>query len=1039
MNDATQFFNTVAGGGGYEIERSLRFNSADSAYLNRTPSVAGNRKTWTWAGWVKRSGLGTTQNIFDAAESGTSNPRTDISFGSSDTFNFQVNPTGSSWLTLATSQVFRDASAWGHLVIAVDTTQTTDTNRVKLYWNGAQITQFSSAQYPNQNSDLPINNSWPHSIGRYQAGAASYFNGYLADVHFIDGQALDPTSFGEFDTNGVWQPIEFVASGPNNGTTWSSNPTNFTNPGNAFSGSSLDYAEVSSSGAKGTFTFPSSIQVQNNVTFAYSSGTSGNLFVNNSSTAMQGTSLQVQTISFTGTLTDISLQSASQPVLYYFAVDGVTLIDGDTANIGLNGFHLPFSDNSTAAALGTDTSSNGNTWTVNNLNVAGSVWNQSQTWSNNITGGSGAYGAAANAFNGSLSDFASPEYSSPMTYTNPSALDTVISTFEIYGRQYSTSITLELNDTDIKSQLSTTVQWHTITGFTGQNFSKLYWRPTSGNLEVRIYAIRINGKILVDQGLPDPLAKNIDSLVDSPTNYGEDTGAGGEVRGNYATLNPLDKGSTVTLVNGSLDVSVTSPHNIAAGTVMVSSGKYYAEFVYSALEGGTSGLVGVCNPLASRTSYLGGTTGGVGYNPAGSKWVDGANTGGLTTSAVGDVIGIALDKDSNQVSFYKNNTLIFTQTGLNSAQPYTFAMGHNNSAGSFNFGQRPFAYTAPSGFKALCTTNLAEPTIADGSTAMDVALYTGNGSTQTISGLNFSPDLVWIKSRSNTQDHYVFDFIRDSGILRTNTTGAETTGTDFIDYNSDGFVSKNGLSSNGYTYAAWCWDAGSSTVTNTQGSITSQVRANPGAGFSVVTYTGNGTAGATVGHGLGVAPQFVISKRRDAAEDWWVGHVSPGWTQGAYLQVTDAFAALIGFWNNTAPTSSVVTLGTYPNTNTGTYVMYCFAPVAGYSSFGSYTGNGSADGPFVYTGFRPRWVLFKCSSDSNSWQILDAERDSYNEATKGLFPNLNIAEISNGDYDLDLLSNGVKIRTSDIFFNGSGKTYIYAAFAEHPFATARAR
>jgi hypothetical protein len=163
----------------------------------------------------------------------------------------------------------------------------------------------------------------------------------------------------------------------------------------------------------------------------------------------------------------------------------------------------------------------GMTWTVNNLNVAGSVWNQSQTWSNNITGGSGAYGAAANAFNGSLSDFASPEYSSPMTYTNPSALDTVISTFEIYGRQYSTSITLELNDTDIKSQLSTTVQWHTITGFTGQNFSKLYWRPTSGNLEVRIYAIRINGKILVDQGLPDPLAKNIDSLVDSPTNYGD--------------------------------------------------------------------------------------------------------------------------------------------------------------------------------------------------------------------------------------------------------------------------------------------------------------------------------------------------------------------------------------------------------------------------------------------------------------------------------------------------------------------------------------
>jgi hypothetical protein len=385
------------------------------------------------------------------------------------------------------------------------------------------------------------------------------------------------------------------------------------------------------------------------------------------------------------------------------------------------------------------------------------------------------------------------------------------------------------------------------------------------------------------------------------------------VRGNYATLNPLDKGSTVTLVNGNLDVSVTSPHNIAAGTVMVSSGKYYAEFVYSALEGGTSGLVGVCNPLASRTSYLGGTTGGVGYNPAGSKWVDGVNTGGLTTSAVGDVIGIALDKDSNQVSFYKNNTLIFTQTGLNSAQPYTFAMGHNNSAGSFNFGQRPFAYTAPSGFKALCTTNLPEPTIADGSTAMDVALYTGNGSTQTISGLNFSPDLVWIKARNLVRDHMLYDtFVAQRLGLESNTRCRkyQQIGSEYLRLLIltvlrsliRTWQSTNELNNASGTYVAWTWDAGSSTVTNTQGSITSQVRANASAGFSVVTYTGNQTPGQTIGHGLGVVPSLIIVKNEILLRLVWQQGIST-FSSTEYLELNDhcSYRTNTNIWDSHCP------------------------------------------------------------------------------------------------------------------------------------------
>jgi hypothetical protein len=324
-------------------------------------------------------------------------------------------------------------------------------------------------------------------------------------------------------------------------------------------------------------------------------------------------------------------------------------------------------------------------------------------------------------------------------------------------------------------------------------------------------------------------------------------------------------------------------------------------------------------------------------------------------------------KDSNQVSSYKNNTLIFTQTRLNSAQPYTFAMGHNNSAGSFNFGQRPFAYTAPSGFKALCTTNLAEPTIADGSTAMDVALYTGNGSTQTISGLNFSPDLVWIKERSSTSDNALWNTVVGVGsYLSSNLTSSEfTTTTELTSIDSGGFTlgSSGATNENSQTYAAWTWDAGSSTVTNTDGSITCQVRANASAGFSVVTWTGSGAVG-TIGHGLNVKPGFIVVKSRTNTEVWYCYHSSLGSGQRIQLNETSAAVGSV-VWNGTEPTSSVFSItSSQPNTSGQNYVAYCFAPVDGYSSFGSYTGNGSTDGPFVYTGFKPRWVMIKRSSSS---------------------------------------------------------------------------
>jgi hypothetical protein len=320
---------------------------------------------------------------------------------------------------------------------------------------------------------------------------------------------------------------------------------------------------------------------------------------------------------------------------------------------------------------------------------------------------------------------------------------------------------------------------------------------------------------------------------------------------------------------------------------------------------------------------------------------------------------------------------------------------------------------------------------------MDVALYTGNGSTQTISGLNFSPDLVWIKKRSDDRDHCLCDVVRGtSKRLRSNTTDAETTESVVTAFNSNGFDigSDAGVNASSGTYVAWTWDAGSSTVTNTQGSITSQVRANASAGFSVGTWTGTASAG-TIGHGLGVAPEFIIVKNRSVSDSWYCYHKSLG--NAARIQLNETSAQTTGSsqWNSTSPTSTVYSVGAGSWQASGNLIVsYCFAPVAGYSSFGSYTGNGSAtDGPFVYTGFRPRWVMIKDATQADNWIIVDAARNTYNSAGLRLFPNLSNAESSFYSAQFDFLSNGLKVRNNNGDINASGDTYVYAAFAEHPF------
>jgi hypothetical protein len=325
----------------------------------------------------------------------------------------------------------------------------------------------------------------------------------------------------------------------------------------------------------------------------------------------------------------------------------------------------------------------------------------------------------------------------------------------------------------------------------------------------------------------------------------------------------------------------------------------------------------------------------------------------------------------------------------------------------------------------------------------DVVTRAGGGTTQTFATLR--PGLVWEKRRDSSSNHYLFDVNRgNDNYLSSNLTSAEATSAGAFTFNTNSYIVSSGFDwPGGATVVDWVWDAGTSTVSNTQGSITSTVRANPSAGFSVVTYTGTGTT-STVGHGLGVTPALIIVKDRvSGITDWVVYHSSLGASDVLLLNRTDAKVTVSGYWGSLSSTTFGVLGGTYAHNRSGdNNVAYCFAPVVGYNSFGSYTGNGSTDGPFVYTGFRPRWVMIKCSSASgasSNWIIQDTARNTYNAINTILLPNLSNGEITDVDYSIDFLSNGFKPRTTNSNWNLGTATYVWAAFAEAPFNYSRAR
>ena len=547
-----------------------------------------------------------------------------------------------------------------------------------------------------------------------------------------------------------------------------------------------------------------------------------------------------------------------------------------------------------------------------------------------------------------------------------------------------------------------------------------------------------------------------DQMLDTPTN-------------NFATLNPI-MGSVdahpLTYFEGNLKIW-SSGWNGAMSTIPMSSGKWYCEYISN----GTSVYAGVASVDQNLTaSNPHGWSKALQYGKAGDGHLiqnDAVAVSGYgATWSAGDIIGIALDKDDDTLTFYKNNVaqpeidltsynvgtdellFSFSQDGLylwvNFGQDSSFA-GEKTAQGNGGAGE-DFYYTPPTGFKALCTSNLPAVAVTP-SEHFNTLLYTGNGSTQDITTVGFQPDLTWIKNRDTNDVHQMFDAVRGvTKAIEANDSDLEVTNDDTLThFLSGGFTTGDDdiTNTNTENYVAWNWKANGAGSANTAGNMaeTVTVSANTDAGFSIVTYTGDGSAG-TVGHGLSKAPEMIWVKNRSDNDNWRVFHhgiATDPETDWLEFNNNAAAADNADNWNDTAPTSTVFTVNTNVSVNEDNklYVAYCFHSVDGYSKVGSYTGNGNADGAFVYTGFRPIWVLIKNTAAIGSWYLYDSVREPYNVVGHPLHPNLNSAEGGGADR-LDILSNGFKLRHTDSDLNDT-ETYIYLAFAETPFKYSNAR
>jgi len=1122
---------------GAEAEsQSLRFNDDDTAYLSWTPASAGNRKTWTLSFWVKPSVASGDKALFSASTTvGSNSNRTLIQISESgDDHKFFIGEdySGTFSYRRKLSRVFRDPSSWYHIVIEVDTTLSNGADRVKVYVNGNHETDYSGTD-PTQNADWFWNNTISHAIGRDNGNQSRYFDGYLSEVNFVDGTALDATSFGETDDNGQWVPI--IAPDVTYGTNGFYLP--FTND---YSVKGFNSALWIGNGSlprsiTGIGFEPDFVWMKNRSATYYhqtydsvrGTGTGGGVLYTNRNDAVDDTyklsSFDSDGVTLSTSLTNVN-NSGNGIVGWFWDMgtgSAVSNTDGSiTSSVKASTTYgqsiVKYTGNDTAGdTVGHGLSSAPEFILVKRLSTGGT------SLSNWTTFHTGTSATPQNDYMFFNTSGAKASASTVWNNTAPTSSVFTLSTSDNVNASTDEYIAYCFHSvagySDFGSYTGTGVAGNTVTTGFKPAFVMIKRTDSSGNWYI-YDNMRGNNRLQADQSDADYLQENVDFLDDgfeltSTASGFNSSGAsyiymafydGREAAfwldqsgnnndwtnnnmqesdisldsptNNFSTMNPLASSATLSEGNLRSQYSGSGTYQSAASTMSISSGKWYVElrttidssYVYYP----GFGIADITTAAASNptsSDYLGNSNNGIAYYTNNGFFTNNAiDQSSTVTVSSGDIIGIAIDLDSSQNTFkiYQNGSLAETYNIDAPANAYAFCESTYFAASAaradWNFGQDSsfhglevaqgnqdangkgdFYYTPPAGHLALCTDNLSDPAITDGSEHFNTVLYTGNGSTNNITGVGFQPDFVWTKPRSFADYHQAFDSVRGTGKnLSINQAVAEQTQSGSLSsFDSDGFTigSWSNLNSSGSSFVAWNWKAdNTSGASNTDGSITSTVSANTTAGFSIVSYTGDGNSSATIGHGLNAAPEMMIFKGRTFTSNWTVYHVGMGNDGGMQLNQTAAEAVNSQYWNNTTPTSSVFTIGLYENTSAEDFICYAFHSVEGYSKLGSYTGNGSSDGPFVYTGFRPAWVMVKATGTGSSWFIWDVERNTYNAATTPLFANSSSAEEATL-YPIDFLSNGFKLRASSGYGTNESAAYIYMAFAEVPFKYSNAR
>jgi len=1038
--------NQLAGASGqggsssYEISRSLRFNSEDSNYLSRTPSSAGNRRTWTLSFWIKRSKVGDEQMVFSAADA--SSNRLHIYFPNEDRIAVYSDPdqAGVNTWYYNTTALARDPSAWMHLVFACDTTQATANDRFKIYVNGVLIDSYHTRVNPPQNNETVVNSTILHQFSGRAYNTNDHFDGYLADVHFIDGQALAATDFGKYDNNNIWQPKEYSGSYGTNGF-------------------HLDFSDNSSDSALGTDAAGSNNWTVNNL---YSASTAP--------AAKSSISYAIAPTDFPGTSTNN--QSSLSFSNTWSVGNNLTIGSYIIIDTGAKGHSVDLTPFSSDASI--SYSDNLINWTTGASTTANSDFTEGRYYW--IQSTPSAYGGGLTLTSASTADGDSM-IDTPTNIEASSGNDT--GNYCTWNPLDFVDVTLSNGNLDCSLPGSspdwvrgtfavTSGKWywevtlnsgvHGMIGISDQQYTANALSYTQGSL---FYYVS-NGNIYGDVG-----------RTGGASSYGSGLSAG-DVLG---VALDMDNGNVKFYKNGSAFSGNANTSTLVGKTITPCLG-----------EGG--GAMDTTTNFGQRTFAY---TPPTGYKPLcttsfsdptiadGSTAMDVLTWNGNDTQR--NITGLGFSPDLvwiKQRSGSANHSLMDTVRGATKNLVPNDTQAEGTEPGYLN------AFLS-NGF-SIGTSSV----VNDGSSTYVGWAWDGGSSNTSVSAgsLNsssYNQDSAWSSTSGLTNASNAFDgdlstggLVSSSGTAITITT-ASFTGRKIRFYkngNNDTTLTTITVNGSNYTFplqsTATGWvevDLGSSTTvtsftTTWYGSYTlyaievdgkilvdssatppnvptlaSTVRADASAGFSIVSYNGDNNAGDTVGHGLNAAPGLIIIKNRDDSFTWYVYHSAIGATKYLRLDTTNSATTGSGAFNNTAPTSSVFSLGQDNAVNDGNknYIAYCFSPVSGFSSFGTYRGNGSADGPFVYTGHRSRFLLIKADISGEDWVILDTARETSNVQDAVIFANLSSAEVSATAYNTDILSNGFKLRGGNPRFNSNNGIYYYASFAEHPFKNSRAR